>query len=93
MVMLTEGSHAVAPDVRTSCICPNGGLPDADGIQIFSPSCRVHYAERAVGVAAPDRETEITQAEIAEWQRREKKRVAYPKMTVAKQPFNRRGRN
>ena len=75
-------------DVRKGCICANRGEPDSSGIRFIDPCCRVHYAERAILVTAPDPETEITDAEIAEWRRREqqqpRKRVCYPKMTVAK---------
>ncbi len=84
MAVLNQGMRVVPLDVRRDCICPNGGRPDANGIRIVSPSCRVHYAEHTIRVATPDPETEITQAEIAEWQGREKKRVSYPKMTVAR---------
>ncbi len=78
-----EGIHVAAPDVRKNCICPNGGQPDANGFQVINPCCRVHYAERTAYIATPDYEPEIGESEIAEWQRREKKRVNYPKMRVA----------
>ena len=71
------------PDVRKNCICPNGGKPDTDGMQIINPCCRIHYAERTIFVRTPDPEPEVTEAEITAWHRREKKRVCYPKMTVA----------
>lgn len=71
-------------NVKLGCICPNEGRAGIDGVRVINPCCKIHYAERTVCVATPDRETEITRAEIAEWKRREKKRVAYPKMTVAR---------
>ena len=53
--------------MRKGCICANRGEPDSSGIRFIDPCCRVHYAERAILVTAPDPETEITDAEIAEW--------------------------
>ena len=29
------------PIVKTRCICPNQGKPDADGYIVYSPSCMV----------------------------------------------------
>ena len=29
------------PTVKTRCICPNQGKPDADGYIVYSPSCMV----------------------------------------------------
>ena len=85
--MSTTASEVVEflpKNVKRGCICQNRGAPDANGVRIIDPCCRVHYAERLVQTYTPEPEPEITAAEIASWQRREKKRVSYPKMTVAK---------
>jgi hypothetical protein len=72
------------PNVRTGCICPNGGRP-IRGLIYIEPACRVHYAEKNIPYAEDD--AEITKAELAEWAQIEKgqrrKRVTYPKMKVA----------
>jgi hypothetical protein len=74
-------------NVRTGCICSNHGRP-VGGIIYVNPCCRVHYAE--VRIPFPTLEQEASEEEKAEWRRLEKrppakKRVAYPKMTVARQ--------
>ena len=79
-----ETEQIVPANAKSGCICVNQSKPDANGNRMIDPSCRVHYAELVLRSVAFDPETEITEKEIAQWQRREKKRVCYPKMSVAK---------
>lgn len=80
-----EKAQSIPVNVRWSCICPNGGKP-IGGMIFIDPCCRVHYAEASVPQVEP--EHKITKEELAEWTKlrfdRRKKRVSYPKMTVAK---------
>lgn len=84
MTMADELAELLPKNVKFGCICINQGKPDVNGLRIIDPCCRIHYAERTILQGIPESEMKITQAEIADWQRRERKRVSYPKMTVAK---------
>ena len=73
-------------DVRTGCICSNHGQP-IEGVIYVNPCCRVHYAETRIPLASV--EQGLSNQEKADWHLPEtrvpaKKRVAYPKMTVAR---------
>jgi hypothetical protein len=80
-------------NVRQGCICPNGGNP-IDGETYIDPCCKVHYAELAITEFLTKPDLDVSEEELADWQMREKeqnaekqrrkKRVSYPKMTVAK---------
>jgi hypothetical protein len=73
------------PNVRTGCICSNGGWP-VDGWIYIEPACRVHYAES--GIPQAEHEARITKVQLAEWAelgfKRRKRHVTTPKMPVAR---------
>jgi hypothetical protein len=83
--METKNIHEAAPvNVKTGCICPNQHRP-IDGVIRTAPSCRIHYAEANIPTRAE--EPPIAEEEIGDWrkpEKQEKKRVSYPKMTVAR---------
>jgi hypothetical protein len=76
----------VPTNVKTGCICPNHGRP-VDGMIFTDPCCKVHYSELAISAVIALPKAEVTEAELEEWRNREstRKRVSYPKMTVARQ--------
>jgi hypothetical protein len=82
-----EGEARPVPvNVRTGCICPNAGRP-IDGMIFVDPCCKVHYAELEISALIAMVKSEVTEEELKDWRRHEstKRRVSYPKMTVAKQ--------
>jgi hypothetical protein len=86
MSVTEEEIQSVPVNVRTGCTCRNHGLP-VNGERFIDPCCKIHYAELDVSALIAMPEEEITEAELKGWQRREpaKRRISYPKMTVAKQ--------
>lgn len=76
--------NRVAQNVREGCICLNQSRPDTEGYRHIDPCCRVHYAEQIAFIRAPNSESDADEIEDLDWQHREKKRVVYPKMKVAK---------
>ncbi len=80
----SETIHPVARNVRTGCICPGGGQPDSAGVRFIDPCCRVHYAERAIRTHAPDPGDRTARSGKADWRLKERKRICYPKLAVAK---------
>lgn len=65
---------------KGECICTNKGEP-VDGFIFRSPSCPVHCVRQF----APIPQIQPTAQELEEWMSPQaKKRVTYPKMTVAR---------
>jgi hypothetical protein len=82
---------------KGECVCRNHSLP-VNGIRYVSPSCPIHYSQLTAFATAPKIEPGLDSLKCLfpnrEWVARQtssataipahKKRVTYPKMTVAK---------
>jgi len=81
MIVAEETEKIESAVIKGQCICRNRANP-IEGLIYISPCCPIHYSLQKFLRITTD--IEITDEEIDVWKRRERKRVTYPKMAVAK---------
>ncbi len=71
---------------KGECVCRNHSLP-INGIRYVSPSCPIHYSQLTASTSAPKIKPTLALTltfALTEATPNRKKRITYPKMTVAK---------